>query len=182
MTPCPAALLSAVDRYVPVIDGRVEYIVLPPTVISIVITFAPPGAVFTLNTGYFAVEMRKAKGARIFIVLDVDIAFVVTENTVVSSLRAPPIMIGFATPASDSNVPAVPTPTKDPDSVRVFVAPFPIVITEFALDPDIVLVITLVAAKLPPESLATIELIVFALVAFTVHVTALDPLNAVPLR
>ena len=48
--------------------------------------------------------------------------------------------------------------------------------------PYSVLAVIMPAAKLPPESLATMELPVFVLVAFTVHVTALDPLKGVPDR
>ena len=168
--PRPAELSVAV----PVIDGRLLYIDVFAIVMSIVKTDDPPGAVSTLNTGYLAVEMRKGKGARILIVLEVDKVFDITGNTVNSSLRAPPIMIGFATPANVKMVPTAPTFT-------VFV-PVPIVITELLVNPDIVFVIMEFAEKLPPESLATIVLLVFALVAFTVQVTAEDPLKVEPLR
>ena len=48
--------------------------------------------------------------------------------------------------------------------------------------PYSVFAVIMPAEKLPPESLATMELPVFVLVAFTVHVTAFNPLKAIPLR
>ena len=46
----------------------------------------------------------------------------------------------------------------------------------------IVFAVIIPALKLPDESLARMVFALFALVAFTVHVTAVDPLNNVPLR
>jgi hypothetical protein len=140
----------AVEKSPTPIAGRVLYMDVPLRVMSIVIADVP-GLVFTLNTGSLLLDIRNAKGARILIVLEVDIVFVVVGNTVNSSLSAPPTMIGFVTPANVSGFVLFPMAML-PESER----------REFA-------VIT-AAEKLPEASRATIAPDVLALVALIFHV------------